>query len=86
MAFDDDYIKFNFYIEDKVEQLRETEGWSDGKIAWYLRDMAQQLSPRGRKSKKITIDPMKISDEEISKLPKEFQERADGAVDSRRDG
>lgn len=75
MAFDEDYAKFNFYIEDKIEDLRNTEEWSDGKIAWYLRDMAQQLSPRGRKSNKITINPLKISDKELSKFPKDIQDK-----------
>lgn len=74
MTFNENYDKFNYYVGDKVEELRE-EGWSDGKIAFYLRDLAQSISPRGRKPSKITIDPLKISDEEILKLPKEIQDR-----------
>ena len=75
MSFDEDYSKFNYYIEDKIEELRDTENWSDSKIAFYLRDMAQSLDPKGRKSKKITIDPLKISNEELEKFPKNIQEK-----------
>lgn len=74
MSFNENYDQFNYYVGDKIEELRE-EGWTDGKIAFYLRDLAQSISPRGRKSSKITIDPLKISDEEILKLPKEIQNR-----------
>ena len=74
-SFNENYTKFNFYVEDGIEQLRNIEDWSDSKIAYYLRDMAQSLDPKGRKAKKITIDPLKIDDEELLKYPKEIQER-----------
>ncbi len=75
MGFDEDYEKFNYYIEDKIEELKDTEGWADSKIAYYLRDLAQSLDPKGRKAKKITIDPLKISDKELSKFPENIQDK-----------
>lgn len=76
MAFNDEsYNRFNFYIEPGVESLRETEEWKDSKIAFYLRDMAQSLDPKGRKSKKITIDPLRISDKELLEYPENIQNK-----------
>ncbi len=74
MEISEDYTKFDFYIEGGIENLRN-EGWSDKKIALCLRNMAQELSPRKIKSKKITINPLKISDEEISKLPQDIKNK-----------
>ncbi len=73
--FNTNYEKFGFYIDRAIEELQDTEGWSDSKIAFYLRDKAQSLSPRGRISKKITIDPLRISNEELKKFPERIQER-----------
>ena len=56
----EDENKFDFYVGEGIKSLKDSEDWIDGKIAFHLRRVAQELSPRG-KTRKI-------------KIPKEFVE------------
>jgi predicted AAA+ superfamily ATPase len=72
---DEDYEKFEFYVGEAIEKLRDTENWSDMKIARWLRDKAKDLSPR---KKRTTIDVNKIIKkylEENKDLVEENEER-----------
>lgn len=73
MSYNKDYEKFSYYIEDGIDNLRDTEGWSDKKIAKFLRDEARSLDPP--KPRRKTIDPLTITDKELSKYPKEVQDK-----------
>ncbi len=61
----EDENKFDFYVGDGIENLRNSEGWSDNKIALHLRRVANEISPR-RKLKKINI-PKEFVEEFIKK-------------------
>ncbi len=61
----EDENKFDFYVGDGIENLRNSEGWSDNKIALHLRRVANEISPR-RKSKKINI-PKEFIEEFLNK-------------------
>jgi len=50
----EDENKFDFYIGEGIESLRNTEEWSDKKIARFLRAKATELHPL-RKTKKLNI-------------------------------
>jgi len=56
----EDENKFDFYIGEGIESLRNTEDWSDKKIARFLRAKATELHSL-RKTKKL-------------KIPKEFMD------------
>lgn len=62
--------KFDFYVGKGIESLRNIEDWSDGKIASHLRRVAQELSPRKGKPKKIII-PKEVVEEFIKKNQKQ---------------
>ena len=47
--------KFDFYIGGGIGKLRDIENWGDEKIAFHLRRIAQKISPRKQKPKKIVI-------------------------------
>ncbi len=73
-----DENKFDFYVGEKIDGLRDTGDWSDKKIARFLRAKATELHPL-RKTKKITI-PKEFVDEFIKKekekgCGKEFEKR-----------
>ena len=71
----EDENKFDFYVGDKVEELRG-EGWSDKKIARYLRKKATELHPL-RKTKKIII-PKEAVEQFIKKeSEKEMESKCD---------
>ncbi len=61
----EDENKFDFYVGDAIESLRNSEDWKDGKIAFHLRRVAQELSPK-RRTKKIKI-PKEFIEEFIKK-------------------
>jgi len=61
----EDENKFDFYIEEGIESLRNTEEWSDKKIARFLRAKSTELHPL-RKTKKLKI-PKEFIDNFIKK-------------------
>ena len=68
----DDEIRFDFYTEKSIESLRNTEEWSDKKIARFLRAKATELHPL-RKTKKLKI-PKEFIDDFINKLAGKYLE------------
>jgi len=66
----EDENKFDFYVGESIGSLKNSEDWDDGKIAFHLRRVAQELSPRGRKTKKI-----KISKEFVEEFIKKEKEK-----------
>lgn len=69
----EDENKFNFYVEGRIEDLRNSEDWSNGKIAFHLRRVAQELSPRKPRVKKIII-PKEEMNKILDKMLDEHEE------------
>lgn len=57
-----DENKFDFYVGEGIIKLRDSERWSDVKIALHLRRVAQELSPRKGRPKKVIIPKKAIED------------------------
>lgn len=65
----EDENRFDFYVGEAIEELRNNEDWSDSKIALWLRKKAHELNPL-RKTKKLTIPKEFVEDllkKELSK-------------------
>ena len=62
----DDENKFDFYIDNGIQSLRNSEDWSDAKIASHLRRVAQELNPRKGRVKKIIV-PKEVFEEFLNK-------------------
>ena len=58
--------KFDFYVGNGIENLGNIEDWPDGKIAFHLRRVAQELSPKRGRPKKIVI-PKEVVEQFIKK-------------------
>lgn len=75
MSYDNDYEKFEYYLRDGIDQLRDTEGWSDQKIARFLREEATSLAPRRRtKTIKVPLDKILKQMEEMKPQQKNKDE------------
>lgn len=72
---DEDWDELEYEIGMAIDELieRDSEKWTEKKIARYLREKARYLDPP--KPRRRTIDPLECSDEDFARLRKEDQNK-----------